>query len=178
MASCKANVVGTIFLFHYFMPLILQGSRKKIIFISSGMGDYDFVARNEITVSTPYAIDKSAGNMVVAKFSAEYAKQGVLVMGISPGIVDTGHFDPKKRKEHLRSRCQSDVLLISQPVSEKELGTLGDFNAKCQRYAPHWTGQLTTEESVNAMIPVYERASVSHGDGGTFVSHWGTKMWL
>jgi NAD(P)-dependent dehydrogenase (short-subunit alcohol dehydrogenase family) len=178
LADCKSNTVGTIFLFAHFMPLILQGSRKKVIYISSGMGDIDFVAKNDVQVSAPYAIGKSAANMVVAKFSADYAKQGVLFMSISPGVVDTGHFDPAKCKFHLRDQERNGGVLTGAPVSEKEMATLMEFNAKCQRYAPHWKGPITTEESVKAMIPVYESASVAHGDGGSFVSHRGTKMWL
>lgn len=46
----------------------------------------------------PYTVDKAAMNVIVAKYAAEYGKDGVLFMSISPGVVDTGHLDPSKRK--------------------------------------------------------------------------------
>lgn len=98
MAGCKTNVVGNVNLFNLFLPLILKGKQKKVAFISSGMADIELIRNLEIEMSAPYAVGKAAANAVVAKFSAEYAKDGVLFMSISPGVVDTGHFDPAKRK--------------------------------------------------------------------------------
>lgn len=57
------------------------------------MGDPDFVAELEIDVAAPYAISKAVLNMAVAKFHAEYKKDGILFMGISPGVVATSAFD-------------------------------------------------------------------------------------
>lgn len=68
------------------------------MFISSGHADLDLISRHEVDVSGPYSLGKAAMNVVVAKFHAEYAKDGVLFMSISPGMVDTGHFDPSERK--------------------------------------------------------------------------------
>lgn len=98
LAGCKSNVVGTVHLFNLFVPLILKGRQKKVVFISSGHCDLDLIRKFDIAVTGPYAVDKAAVNTVVAKFSAEYAKDGVLFMSISPGVVDTGNFDPTKRK--------------------------------------------------------------------------------
>lgn len=53
-----------------------------------------------------------------------------------------------------------------------------EFNGKLQSYAPHWTGPATPEQSVKSVISVYEKASVANGDGGSYVSHLGTKRWL
>jgi hypothetical protein len=30
-------------------------------------------------------------NMAIAKFSAQYKKDGILFLSLSPGVVDTGH---------------------------------------------------------------------------------------
>lgn len=98
MAGCKTNIVGTVHLFNLFLPLILKGQQKKVIAISSGHADLDLISKYEIEVTGPYAVGKAATNVVVAKFGAEYAKDGVLFMSISPGFVDTGHLDPAKRK--------------------------------------------------------------------------------
>ena len=63
-------------------------------------------------------------------------------------------------------------------MTEKEMQSLGVLIAKFQKYAPHFQGPISTEESVKQMISVYEKASVTNGDGGSFVSHLGTKQWL
>lgn len=94
LSNCKTNLVGTVHLFNLFVPLILKGQQKKVIAISSGMADLDLISKFDIEVSGPYAAGKAANNVVVAKFGAEYAKDGVLFMSICPGVVDTGHFDP------------------------------------------------------------------------------------
>ena len=96
MAGYKTNVIGNIHLFNLFLPLLLKGQQKKVIHISSGHGDLDFMNENSVHISGPYAAEKAAMNLVTGKFNAEFAKDGVLFMSISPGFVDTGHFDPAK----------------------------------------------------------------------------------
>ena len=89
--SFKINVVGNIHLFNLYLPLILKGSAKKVVALSTGMSDTDFVAKYDVVVAAPYSISKAAMNLAVAKYSAEYAKDGVLFLSISPGYVDTGN---------------------------------------------------------------------------------------
>ena len=88
---CKTNIVGNVHLFNLFLPLILKGQKKKVIAITSGMADIEFIARYEIEAGGPYAVSKAGANAVVAKYSAEYAKDGVLFMSICPGMVETGN---------------------------------------------------------------------------------------
>ncbi|RDW73580.1 hypothetical protein BP6252_07487 [Coleophoma cylindrospora] len=159
IAGCKTNVVGNVHLFNLFLPLILSGQQKKVIAISSGHADLDLISKYEIEVSGPYAVGKAATNAVVAKFGAEYAKDGVLFMSISPGVVETGHFNPAQ-------------------LSENDRQSVGVLATKFRKYAPHFQGPMTPEASVKHVISVYEKASVANGDGGSFVSHLGTKQWL
>lgn len=86
----RTNVVGNVHLINLFLPLILKGNVKKIIVLSSGMADLEPTRIYNLYENPPYGIAKAALNMAVAKFSAEYAKHGVLFMSISPGVVDTG----------------------------------------------------------------------------------------
>jgi NAD(P)-dependent dehydrogenase (short-subunit alcohol dehydrogenase family) len=88
--SFNTNVIGNIHLYNLFMPLILKGSIKKVIAITTGMADIDLSLKYGIHEAAPYAISKVGMNMATAKFQAEYEKEGVLFMGISPGLVDTG----------------------------------------------------------------------------------------
>jgi NAD(P)-dependent dehydrogenase (short-subunit alcohol dehydrogenase family) len=88
--SFNTNVVGNIHLYNLFMPLILKGSVKKVVAITSGLADIELSVKYGIHEAAPYSISKVAMNMATAKFQAEYEKDGVLFIGISPGVVDTG----------------------------------------------------------------------------------------
>jgi NAD(P)-dependent dehydrogenase (short-subunit alcohol dehydrogenase family) len=92
----KINVIGNIHLFNLFMPLILKGNAKKVLTISSGMADMEQAREFNLTETGPYSISKAAVNMAVAKFSAEYAKDGVLFLSVCPGSVDTGVYADSK----------------------------------------------------------------------------------
>lgn len=88
--SFETNVIGNIHLFNLTIPLVLAGRGKKVITISSGMADIDLVAKYDVEPGAPYPISKAAVNVAVAKFSAQYARDGVLFMSICPGMVETG----------------------------------------------------------------------------------------
>lgn len=89
MASLDVNVVGVIYSINAFLPLVRKGSVKKITVISSGMADPEWVVQNDIPGSLIYASMKAATNMVVAKYAVELRGEGIVVLALSPGIVDT-----------------------------------------------------------------------------------------
>jgi NAD(P)-dependent dehydrogenase (short-subunit alcohol dehydrogenase family) len=60
------------------------------------MGDWEMARKYNIFEDGSYSISKAALNMAVAKFSAEYAKEGVLFLSVCPGLVETGNFDNRK----------------------------------------------------------------------------------
>ncbi|KAI1370110.1 hypothetical protein F4677DRAFT_384684 [Hypoxylon crocopeplum] len=153
----KTNVLSNIYLFNLFMPLILKGQAKKVITISSGMADMDMVNRFDIEHASLYATSKAAMNMVTAKFNAQYKKDGVLFLGICPGMVDVGHY---------------------KNATPDQLQALGGMTQKFSEYAPHFTGPATPEDSIQDVMSVWERCSVDNGDGGAFISHKGNKQWL
>jgi NAD(P)-dependent dehydrogenase (short-subunit alcohol dehydrogenase family) len=82
--------VGNIHLFNVFLPLILKGNVKKVLAITTGLGDIEMARKYNVFENGAYSISKTAVNMAVAKFSAEYAKDGVLFLSVCPGMVDTG----------------------------------------------------------------------------------------
>jgi NAD(P)-dependent dehydrogenase (short-subunit alcohol dehydrogenase family) len=90
------NVLSTIHLYNLFMPQILKGKGKKVVSISSGMGDMDWVREYDLQTSPLYGASKAALNMIDAKFSAQYKKDGILFLSICPGVVDVGHFNDRK----------------------------------------------------------------------------------
>lgn len=89
LESFKINTLGNVHLFNLALPLIRKGQAKKIIAISSGMADPDFITNFSIADGAPYTISKGALNIAVAKFDAQYRKEGILFMAISPGLVAT-----------------------------------------------------------------------------------------
>lgn len=88
----QTNVTGNIHLFHLFLPLVLKGKIKKVISITTGLADVDSTNLMEVEVAPLYSVSKAALNMVVAKFNAQYKKDGVLFLSISPGVVEVGQY--------------------------------------------------------------------------------------
>ncbi|KAI9680452.1 MAG: hypothetical protein M1822_007210 [Bathelium mastoideum] len=153
----QTNVVGNIHLFNLFIPLVLKGKVKKVIAISSGHADLDFINNHEIEVGPLYAMSKAALNVAVAKFNAQYKKDGVLFMSISPGVIDVGH---------------------TEEITPEQMQGMQGFFAKIQAYTPYFKGPSTPEQALPIVKDTWERASVQTGYGGAFVSHFGNKQWL
>ncbi|KAF2969052.1 hypothetical protein GQX73_g4478 [Xylaria multiplex] len=157
MKCLKINVMANVHLFNLFTPLVLKGTAKKVITLSSGQGDLDLINEFEIEVAALYSISKAAMNVAVAKFNAQYQKQGVLFISISPGVAEVGHF---------------------KDATPRQKEGLGGMLQKFQQYNPDFRGPMSPEASVRAVISVWEKASVQNGDGGSFVSHYGNKKWI
>jgi NAD(P)-dependent dehydrogenase (short-subunit alcohol dehydrogenase family) len=153
------NVLGNIHLYNLFMPLILAGDAKKVTAISTGMADLDLVNDFAAYMGPLYATSKAAMNMITAKFSAQYKKDGVLFTSISPGFVDTGNNDGSR-------------------LSPEQLKGLQAMIESFQKYAPHFKGPITPQESAKAVLELIEKLSLSQGHAGAFLSHLGTKQWL
>ena len=89
------NVVGVIFAINAFLPLVRQSSIKKITVLSSGMGDPEFVTKAGIPFSVAYSATKAALNLIVIKYSIELKEEGIILLALSPGMVDT-RLEPRK----------------------------------------------------------------------------------
>jgi NAD(P)-dependent dehydrogenase (short-subunit alcohol dehydrogenase family) len=87
--SLDVNVVGVIYSVNAFLPLVRKGTAKKITVISTGMADADMVVQHDIPGSLIYASMKAATNMVVAKYAVELREEGIVVLALSPGLVNT-----------------------------------------------------------------------------------------
>ncbi|RFU76459.1 hypothetical protein TARUN_5815 [Trichoderma arundinaceum] len=157
LQSFKVNVISNIHLYNLFMPLILAGNAKKVILLSTGMADLDPINKYEMHNGAGYSLSKAAMNVAVAKFHAQYKKDGVLFMSICPGMVDTGH--------------QKDAT----PEQQESLGAMFQ---KFITYNPQFKGPATPEAAIKDVISVWEKASIEGGSGGTYVSHHGNKQWL
>jgi NAD(P)-dependent dehydrogenase (short-subunit alcohol dehydrogenase family) len=110
------NVIANVHLFNFYLPLVLRGTAKKVIAITSGYADLENVVDGELFEAMPYSTSKAALNMVVTKYAAQYNKDGVLFLALSPGSVDTGELE--------RGRCNSNherriALTVSQMQRRK-----------------------------------------------------------
>ncbi|RYP17380.1 hypothetical protein DL765_004580 [Monosporascus sp. GIB2] len=153
----QTNVVGNIHFFNLFLPLVIKGKVKKVITISSGHADLDLINDLEIENSSLYAASKAAMNVIVAKFNAQYKKDGVLFVSISPGVVEVGHF---------------------VNVTPEQSRGLAGFMGKLSTYAPHFKGPTPVDEAIRTLRSTWEKASIDSGYGGAFVSQFGNKQWL
>lgn len=62
-------------------------------------------------------------------------------------------------------------------MTDEQLAGLGAMVKKFQEYAPTFTGPISPEDSVRAMLAVIENATVEK-DAGGFLSHKGDRTWL
>ncbi|OKL62632.1 hypothetical protein UA08_01901 [Talaromyces atroroseus] len=153
----QTSVVGNIQLFNLFLPLVMKGKIKKVIAVSSGHANLDLINDLEVEISALYAASKAALNVIVAKFSAQYKRDGVLFVSMSPGVVEVGHF--------------------ADATPEQVQGVMG-FMSKLATYAPHFKGPTPVDEAIQTIRSTWERISIDNGYGGAFISQHGNKQWL
>ncbi|KEY70107.1 hypothetical protein S7711_08637 [Stachybotrys chartarum IBT 7711] len=157
LATFKTNVVSQIHLINLFMPLVLGGTAKKVVALSTGLADFEATRTWNLAAGAPYAISKAALVMAVAKFSARYAEQGVLFLSVTPGVVMTGQFDG---------------------ATEEQMAKVQEEFKKFAAYAPDFKGPMSAEEAIKAVLTVVDSSSLEGGRGGAMLSHKGNKQWL
>lgn len=154
LESFHINVIGVVHTINAFLPLLRQGTAKKVITLSSGMGDTESTLKTNISNQAPYSISKAALNMAVAKYAAEYKAEGFVFLAISPGLVDTATKAP----------------------TPKEMEAYEEMLSRFRIIAPDFEGPITPEKSVSLMFEVINKFTVE--DTGAFVSQYGNKQWL
>ena len=106
--SLNVNVLGVMYSINAFLPLIRKGRVKKIIVISTGVADLHLTLESGHPAGVAYCVSKAALNMVVAKYANELVSEGITLLALSPGIVNTRE-TPRKlffayHLEHMLSR--------------------------------------------------------------------------
>ncbi|KAJ7042994.1 hypothetical protein C8F04DRAFT_1251801 [Mycena alexandri] len=153
----KLNVVSVVHSINAFLPLLKSGTAKKVVSISSGLGDLDFTLQADSTAQPSYSVAKAALNMVVAKFAVELKSEGFVFLALSPGVVNTSS------------------TAVSAP-SEKTIEEMKRLGGAIMKVVPEFKGPLKPEESVRMQLEVIHRWTVE--DSGAFVSHLGNKQWV
>ena len=135
----SVNVVGNINLINEYMPLILKGTAKKVISITSGFADADIISEYDFSGNPSYPISKAAMNMAMAKFSAEYREDGVLCMSIAPGVVATSGYEGDGKSPGPCPRSSTTATLYRQltglsrgsPCRDRHAGADGQARCVC-----------------------------------------------
>lgn len=81
--------MGVVHTINAFLPLLQAGSLKKVLTLSTGIADTDFILGSEFSVGAPYCISKAAMNMAIAKYAVKFKNEGFTFLCISPGVVNT-----------------------------------------------------------------------------------------
>ncbi|TID20029.1 NAD(P)-binding protein [Venturia nashicola] len=154
--SIQTNLVGVFNTVTVFLPLLRLSPIKKVISLTTGMADLDFTLNFSIPTAPAYSISKAALNMLVVKYHNAYKEEGILFMGISPGLVATAE---------------------NKTYTSEELEGFKQMITSFQEYAPNFEGPISPQQSVDMVLKVIEEATVEKS-GGSFVSHYGNKQWL
>ncbi|KAL7792873.1 hypothetical protein V8C43DRAFT_315373 [Trichoderma afarasin] len=111
--SFEINVVGVLKTIYAFLPLVREGRWKKIVGISSGMGDI-----------APYAVSKAALTTMFAKFNAAYQDEGLLFFTICPGLVDTAEGDATCMLQSQIAQLSDSMLTDNITAAESSLAAV------------------------------------------------------
>ncbi|KAJ7189151.1 hypothetical protein C8R46DRAFT_1244701 [Mycena filopes] len=153
----KLNAISVVHSTNAFLPLLRKGEAKKVVTISSGIGDVDLTLAADVTAAPAYSVSKAAVNLIVAKFAVELKAEGFVFLALSPGMVDV-------------SATRVDTL------SQKTIDELVKLKGGLLKIAPDFKAPLSPEESVRLQLEVIHRWSIE--DTGAFVSQKGNKEWV
>ncbi|KAH9839384.1 uncharacterized protein C8Q71DRAFT_509623 [Rhodofomes roseus] len=82
------NTAAPLYLLQKFLPLIRKGSEKKVMLISSCLGSLE-AAPMFLGCSDSYSLTKAGLNMLGRKWGALLKEEGVTVVVVHPGWIDT-----------------------------------------------------------------------------------------
>ncbi|KAJ7146321.1 hypothetical protein C8R44DRAFT_757155 [Mycena epipterygia] len=167
----KVNTIGVVHSINTFLPLLRNGSVKKVISLSTGLADPEFTLVSETAGEASYSISKAALNMVVAKYAAQLKAEGFTFLAISPGLVSTSI--AARQFIFLCSRFRG--LIIMKPATAQEMEEHKMLGKAIAKIAPDFKGPITPQESVTMQLAVINRWTIE--ETGAFVSHFGNKQW-
>ncbi|XP_042631168.1 C-factor-like isoform X1 [Cyprinus carpio] len=135
------NVVGPMLIAKDFHPLLCKAaaqfphqtsmscSRSAIINVSTLLSSIKRCPENfSVSPMYPYRVSKAALNMLTCCLAEDFRKDGILVMSLHPGWVQTEMGGPEAPLTTLESI--SSMLKVITSLTEKESGTLLDWEGK------------------------------------------------
>ncbi|KAI0656631.1 NAD-P-binding protein [Cubamyces menziesii] len=85
----KVNALGVVHSITAFLPLLRAGTKKTIVFISTGGADPATVIAAGVAKMVAYGTTKAAALMIMTKWALQLKPEGFTVVSIAPGLVDT-----------------------------------------------------------------------------------------
>jgi len=111
----QINVVGLVFFSIALIPLVEKSSEKRIVNVTSMLGDITYHEKNPHLHFSSYAVTKAGVTMANLKFHHEFKDKGIIFLALNPGWVNTdlagagtGQYAPLQPEESI-SRCLSFV---------------------------------------------------------------------
>ncbi|KAI9289832.1 NAD(P)-binding protein [Umbelopsis sp. AD052] len=157
----ELNAVSGVITTNAFLPLLRKGKAKKIILISSAIGDIQFTRTTGFAGNAPYGVGKAALNFIAQKYAVELADEGFVVLALSPGLVDTS-----STKEGEQTQPSEEDLKKFQAIFDQWVKSQPDWDRK----------PLTVQDSVSKQLKVI--AAVGPNDSGKLLSQNGNTAWL
>jgi NAD(P)-dependent dehydrogenase (short-subunit alcohol dehydrogenase family) len=87
--NIKNNLISNIYVINSLLDLVRNGKEKKIVFISSQSCDVEFTRITGFATVMGYSVSKAGMNIVMTKYGAELAQDGIKTLSLSPGWVNT-----------------------------------------------------------------------------------------
>lgn len=96
------------------LPLVEKGQQKKIVYISSGIGDIATTRATEMPNLLGYAVSKAAGNILMAKYAVALKAKGILTLSLSPGWVETDAGESLPMADRSADSVATDTDIMQQ----------------------------------------------------------------
>ncbi|KAI9289830.1 putative short-chain dehydrogenases/reductase [Umbelopsis sp. AD052] len=157
----ELNAVSGVITTNAFLPLLRKGKAKKIIFISSAIGDIQFTRVTGFAGTAAYGVGKAALNFIAQKYASELAAENFVVLALSPGFVDTS-----STKEGEQTQPSEEDMKNLQAVFDQWVKSQPDWDRK----------PLTVQDSVTKQLKVI--STVGPKDSGKLLSQNGNTAWL
>jgi NAD(P)-dependent dehydrogenase (short-subunit alcohol dehydrogenase family) len=174
IASLEVNVIGVIYSINAFLPLVRKSAIKKVVAITSGLSDTESAPRSGIANFLTYSSMKAALNMVIARYSVELKEEGIILLGLCPGVVQTSQKPRMYFTNH--PNLQAGKVLTNQTATAEDIASFQRFLKAVQRTKPEWKGPMQPAESVPLQKKVLEKVTID--ESGSFLSHLGNKVWV
>ncbi len=133
LTALRVNVLGPMLVTRSLLPLLRAGERGVVLCLSSRVG----VTRPHVgdgAQAYGYGISKAALHRAVPQMAAEMKADGILVVGMDPGWVETdmtGSADVPDRYKLDPARAIAGMLRLADALKPEDTGLLW-----------RWTGQL------------------------------------
>ena len=120
------NTLGPLLMAKYFMPNLMRGTRRVIANISSRVGSVSEGIIDEGNYA--YCISKSALNMVTAKLAFHHGSEGLCVLSLHPGWVQTEMGGPHATLD-VRSSAAGLIRIITTATA-RDNGTFRNHDGQ------------------------------------------------